>query len=352
VDGGERVGVMEKRANNFDFLRFALATAVIYSHSYYLLLGHDRGQLTEPFNLLTHGQGAAGDFAVNGFFAISGFLIFQSLRRSPSFWAYLQKRVARIYPAYLVCGGLCFVLILAMRSLTLEVSPRPVARLGISLLSLNGMDFPGAFPHLPLRGIVNGSAWTIIYEFWCYLFIALAEPLVAWRRVIAPVLLGLFIGFSLTPHLWPNTSFFCNIPILWCDRWPRFMSYFLAGVCAALYWRELPLQRWVAALAALLLILAAGWGKGLSVVGPVAGSYLLLRLAYTPRLPAQQFGRRGDFSYGLYLYAWPVQQTLIASTGSWLTPATLFASAFTVTLILAVGSWHLIERPFLQMKPH
>ena len=77
--------------------------------------------------------------------------------------------------------------------------------------------------------------------------------------------------------------------------------------------------------------------------------YFVLGLAYLPRGPIRSFNRLGDYSYGLYIYAFPVQQSLVARFPE-LTPGPLFLAAFAVTLVLAILSWHLIENPALGIK--
>ena len=101
------------RVNNFDFLRFALATMVLLSHSWDLLKGRE----SNPVLLATKGQTELGSVAVDGFFILSGYLIAISFINSRSIWDYLRKRVLRIYPGYLVAAfvSLLFFAPLAMR---------------------------------------------------------------------------------------------------------------------------------------------------------------------------------------------------------------------------------------------
>lgn len=85
---------------------------------------------------------------------------------------------------------------------------------------------------------------------------------------------------------------------------------------------------------------------------PLAGAYLLLFLACWPALPLQGFGRYGDFSYGLYVFAYPLQQWIVQAAGTSISMPAFFAAAFSATLVLAVLSWRFIEAPSLARKPH
>src|ERR1700732_1330773 len=95
--------------NNFAAIRIVMALLVVWSHCFALYLG---SEATEPISVILHGMTNAGRVAVQVFFVVSGFLITQSFERSSSSWAYLKKRVARIYPGYLVATAICAFLII------------------------------------------------------------------------------------------------------------------------------------------------------------------------------------------------------------------------------------------------
>ncbi len=132
--------------------------------------------------------------------------------------------------------------------------------------------------------------------------------------------------------------------------WSSLILYFLAGMLLHLYRDVVPYSRllFAACLGALLLcgLRLGHWEVAL----PVCGSYILLCIAFWRRLGLQRFAHFGDFSYGLYLYAFPIQQLLVLYYGRHLTIPTLFGAAFLLTLCVAVLSWYAVERPCLRLK--
>ena len=128
-------------------------------------------------------------------------------------------------------------------------------------------------------------------------------------------------------------------------------TFFVAGSVAYLYREWVQPSPWLLALSiGLLLIGALPAVQGLSVVSPICLAYLFLALAFARHLPLPQVGRYGDFSYGVYLYAFPVQQLLLQFCHRWMTPIPLFCIASVLTFGLAFLSWHLVEKWFLKSR--
>jgi peptidoglycan/LPS O-acetylase OafA/YrhL len=130
--------------------------------------------------------------------------------------------------------------------------------------------------------------------------------------------------------------------------WARLLPFYLAGVVFYLFRDRLRLNAWGASLA-LIVLLAASWvNVGWTVVFPVAGAYLVFYVAFAPWIRMQRVGRFGDFSYGTYLYAFPIEQLLVMRFGHGVAPWLLFALATPLTLLAAVVSWYAVERRFLR----
>jgi peptidoglycan/LPS O-acetylase OafA/YrhL len=340
------------RRNNFDFLRFMLATCVIFGHSYALLQGV--GHSEDLIQRLTGGQ-AGGGTAVTFFFVISGFLITESWRRSRTAGEYFRKRLLRIYPAFIADSLFCALVVgpLGADSVAAYFHQfRPIPFVGYMAL-LVGPFMPPIFLHLPLPNAVDGSFWTLRYEFWCYVIVALlgAVGLLA-RRTSVLVLCGMIVAFVIL-----RDHALIHVPVLEIKilgntgRWPGLLLPFALGMAYRLYDDRIRLTRAFALVA--LVVLAASLALHIlaALTVPICGSYLLLCAAYAPNLHLQEWGRYGDFSYGIYVLGFPVQQLLILYAGRHLTPITLFFAAMLVTTLLAALSWHFVEKPCLKMKP-
>lgn len=351
---GRRVTLTERsegRDNNFDFLRFLLAVFVLFYHCYPILYG---------FNAPHHGLAETvadicGGVAVPFFFVISGFLVTRSWRTDPRPFDYLQKRVLRIYPGFLAASLFCALVVGPLGAADLAAywhgfQPVKFARWALLLV---GPFIPPIFVSLPMSTGVNGSFWTLRYEGYCYLLVLALGLAGLFRRrgALLAVFLVLYAlretqtltGRVFFPdrelHLFGNISY-----------WSSLILYFLAGMLFFLYRDAVPYSRAVF-LACLGALLFCALVLGHLEVGlPVYGSYVLLCLAFWRRLRLHRFARYGDFSYGLYLYAFPIQQLLVLYYGQHLTIATLFGAAFLLALCLAVLSWYGVERPCLRLK--
>ena len=168
--------------NNLDCLRLVFAVTVIFSHSYAIGIGMQTetygaaSQFTEPMLLWSHGQTTFGIIAVDAFFIISGFLIANSFLRSRSLLVYFRKRVARIYPGFVVC-----MLILALAVVPIaggifanqSLSGRVADFIGRAAILWN-INVGNSFARNPLPNVIDGSVWTIPWEFVCYIGLAAA----------------------------------------------------------------------------------------------------------------------------------------------------------------------------------
>lgn len=338
--GGQRATLAEALAghgNALNFVRLVLASAVILAHTWPL-----GGFGTSPWENIS-------DVAVNGFFAISGFLIAGSRMRS-GMAPFLWRRALRIFPAFWVC----------LAAVALVFSP-VAARLADDHWSASSAlryVVTNAFLWIQQRGIAetltgvpypeawNGSLWTLMYEFGAYVaagFI-LSGPLARPRKV--PVLLASLVGvlalellargpLAITTNLYLNglrlAGFFLAGMVLWAvaDRLPATP---LLGVPSVL------------AIPALVLVGdVAYW-----IFGAIPTAYAVLWLGAV--LPTR-VGSVNDISYGLYIYAFPVQQLLAVlhvpeRLGFW----GFALTAWLLTLPLATASWFLVEKPALRLR--
>jgi peptidoglycan/LPS O-acetylase OafA/YrhL len=341
------------RFNNLDFLRLMLAIMVILSHSYPLAWGSNE---YEPLRRLTGGQMTAGELAVAGFFILSGFLITKSWLHAKSPGDYLKRRVLRIYPGYLVAVTFCAFVFgpMAASQPSDYWHELSLKRFVIESLNLEGVTTPPILAGNPTHGI-NGSLWSIRYEFFCYLAVAALGLAGALRRrwLVLLVFLVCFTVYAMQIQLGIEipgsrlTRFYC-----YPGFWPRLSTCFFAGALFYLYRDRITYSfRGFAAACLGLAVLAALPGLNCLVLAvPLLGSFVFFYLGFLPIRQLHGFARRGDLSYGMYLYAFPVQQLVMMYLGPGLHPLTLFLLATAFTTIFAALSWCFVEQPFMKLK--
>ncbi|MDZ4666614.1 MAG: acyltransferase [bacterium] len=339
---------MEK--NNFDFLRFAFAFVVVLSHIVDLSLAPELKFLKPFFD--TH-------ISVTGFFIISGFLISASYLKSKSLSSYLIKRARRLLPAYL------FVVLFSAVALSM-VSSLPLNEyfshsdfrkyLAANLFFVNFIQpcLPGVFLH-NIYCSINGALWTIKVEVTFYLVLPLLlYPLSRIKRpnsiLVAYYLLGLIYqyGCFFLALLYPaRASFFETLQ----HQMPGFLTYFTAGILLYLN------RNWVESRRSLFLplsifIFCVEYYFQLEILRPMAMAILIMFFAYGFK-PLNNFGMYGDFSYGIYIFHFPLIQLF--------TDLHLFEkyNPFLVAILLifllitlAVSSWNFLEKRFLKSRIH
>ena len=339
----------DRRGNNFDFMRLALAVLVIYSHAFALGLGSERD---EPFVRWTHGQVSGGAIAVNAFFVMSGFLITASAERSRGIGSFLKKRFRRIYPAFIAAALLTALVVMPLSGGEF-VYPAGPARVGNFLnktLWLTEFSYRSAFAGNPLPNVINGSTWSIPYEFWCYIGVALLSVVgLLRRRVPMAVLFAVMwvVSVLFRARGWILGGKQLGLILGPPQIWARMLPLYLAGVVFYLWRDRIPLQNWLAGLSIGCLVVASWFYTGWTIAFPLAGTYLIFWLAFTPLVRLHRFGRFGDFSYGTYLYAFPLEQLVVRWFGGSASPLRLFGCTTPLTLVMAVASWYGVERYFL-----
>lgn len=331
------------RNNNYLFIRFVAASLVIFSHSYHL----SGNWLTEPLLL----QLQFIDFsavAVAIFFVASGFLISQSFDSRRNIFAFLEARILRIFP------GLILTVFLTVFGIGAWATTLPLAEYYNHpatmeyLLDNIRLDtrylLPGVFQNTPLPGGVNGALWTLRLEFYLYLLVAAFGVLGIFRsRLLLNI--WLLLGFLL--FFWnPEALFF--IPDEWKLPHLKLFGCFMLGLCAYVNRTHIPLNFTVGA--GLVVLTITGHGTAWFLYSfYIALAYLTLLVAYHPLLRFNRFNRLGDYSYGLYIFGFPIQQSILFLSGTQ-NPLLLFCLSFPPTLLLAILSWHLIEKPSLGLR--
>jgi peptidoglycan/LPS O-acetylase OafA/YrhL len=330
-------GLAHGRDNNFNLIRILAAFAVLVSHSYALTSGSADA---EP--LRTTLGVTPGGIAVDVFFVTSGFLLAASIEKRP-FADFALARGLRIYPALLVVTfATVFLLgpILTTDTLVQYFSGRETYKFLLSCSTLVfGVTYklPGVFAQNPWPDAVNGSLWTMPQEIRCYLLLSAVWLVVRGSKLfplaIAGVLCTTGVLTALTQGKFAPLAFMFFLGVgLYLIRDSVRLSHALAAGCLA------------------LLVTAAFLSPPLfRAVLAIAIPYLVLYAAYVPAGFVRLYNRLGDYSYGVYIFAYPIQQ-IVVSRMHGISPATLVVLATPITLLLAVLSWHLIEKRALALK--
>jgi peptidoglycan/LPS O-acetylase OafA/YrhL len=341
VLGAPTVAAALARAyDNFAAIRLALALAVVVSHAFSVTVGSTK---FEPLYAAT--GFTLGEHAVNGFFAVSGFLVTMSYERR-GWRKYVLARLLRITPGLVVATLAVVALGAALTRLpTAEYWRDPsVWRFILRTLTefKSSAPLPGVFESNPYQ-FPMGTVWTLRYEVFCYLgVLALGVSGLLKRRHAALALVGsLFAGLVTVDAVVPTAS----------ERLHTTLRLALAfSIGGALYlWRD---RARISSVAVAVLAIATALLQGSPLYKAllfVTESYGVLWLALMPGLSHPVLALRSDLSFGTYLYGWPVQQAivqLVPTAGAlW-----LLAPSLAVTLSVAALSWFVVERPALSLK--
>lgn len=339
---GPSVTVMMARPQNgFTSLRLALALAVIVSHAFSVTTG---SLANEPLAAST--GFTLGEHAVNGFFAVSGFLVTMSFDRRG--WRdYVVARCLRIVPA-LVVATLATALVLGPALTRLPLGEyladarlwRFVAATPTTFKSATAL--PGLFADNPFP-YPMGTVWTLKYEMLCYAGVFAAGIAGVLRnRILALGLAGaLFLAVIALDLMQPDAGKAVQTSL-------RLSFLFAAG--GALYvWRERVPLSW----AIVAALLAASWAAAGTPLYKALlfafEAYGAIWLGLSPALAHPRLEPNADLSYGTYLYGWPVQQALVQLFPGAAALALLFP-ALAISVAIAAASWYLVEKPALALK--
>ncbi len=328
--------------NNFDAIRLIAAWLVFISHMHALV------GLPEPSVLGVHSFGAVG---VIIFFSVSGCLVTRSWLSDPDWRRFAARRLLRVWPGYTVAilvGSLLIAPFFYGDTVADWFGSTGFWKNLSNIVLLRPHYHPAVFDGHPWPAL-NGSLWSIPLEVWCYCGLLLGCLALARRIrflaaivVVSAVVAYLFALGGYQGHVPERlgSSLFISL-MLAC--------FFIAGMLFAL-WPTLLASRkaaWALALATVLAVAAGEYALAFLLALP----WLVLRLGQASWSVLRHAGNHGDFSYGVYLYAWPMQQLSVAALGKGAPLVQHFLLAGGLTMLTAWLSWHLIEERALRYKP-
>jgi len=326
---------LDTRDNALNFVRLVFAGLVIVSHTWPL------GGLGADPHL---GDLSLGSFAVAGFFAISGYLITGSRMRLGS-WQFALRRALRIFPGFWVCLGVVgfvFAPLTAMANGIRFDPSRAASYVGSNVTTVMLQYGVGTeLKTLPEYDVWDGSLWTLRYEIMCYILTGLIMCSSWVRQHLARVAGSLCILLPVLNVAFAQAELVGGVLVFLL----QLAAYFAAGsILWSLRDRVRVNSWWLAGSAALLVVLMFCGVAHLVGALPVA----LLVLEFGALCPIR-WGVDRDLSYGVYIYAWPVQQMLVLAGVAKLGPVAFMGATMACMAPLARLSWTFVERPGLRL---
>jgi peptidoglycan/LPS O-acetylase OafA/YrhL len=333
------------KTNNFNILRLLAAIAVLYYHSFPLASGRGTHDPITSF-LQKNVRIGLGGLAVGGFFVISGFLVAASYKNRNSLFKFAEARILRIYPgliaAVLFCAFIVGPLCTNLSLLEYFSSDRTWSFVTTNSKLIWNVQYrlPGVFEGNHLPG-VNGSLWTLPVELWLYMWIAIIGILgiLKSKTVFNSFVCLTAIVYIISPEyvIILNTTGSIRNPL-----------FFAIGSFIYINKEFIPLN-WICFLCFSTVMLI--WPEGFknTLLSTVYMSYAIFFISFIPQLNAINTNRFGDLSYGIYIYAFPIQQISVHFFKS-ISPLEMFAYSFPVVVLLAMFSWNVVEKPSLRLK--
>lgn len=319
--------------NALNAIRLVLATLVLVSHAWPLAMNANDPLLAGV---------TLGTWAVGGFFGLSGFLIAGSRARL-SLLPYLWRRCLRIFPALwvaLIVTAFIIAPIAALKKGAWSFNGALHYVLGNLPIAYNGQGGLNGGPVTPYGPIWNGSLWTLAYEFSAYLVLGAIMCIPLVRRFPAPFFATCLVGLTV---LGPSIDEHIQLALV---RHAAMLGrYFLAGALLWAILEKITRPRLAGAAAVTTLVVIGVIGRHAELLAPLPLTMLFLCLGSTSVIT---LGSSNDISYGMYVYAFPIEQTV--STFGIRNPWLMILITLPITAVVALISWFIVEKPALRLK--
>jgi len=355
---GSKLDETKGIGQGFDFLRIFLAVSVLATHSVLITQGNIHLFESKPFTLLYW-------VVLPLFFALSGFLITGSAMRL-KLKDFLLNRGMRIVPALAVdicIAALIIGPIFTTLPLTQYFTSYEFYAYFANVTGIIHYVLPGVFESNPFPATVNGSLWTVPFEIGCYIImsafmisgvlnrrgVALAVSAVTTAYIVLTYSPGFHVLDLLGNRLHTLMDHF------FAERGNFLYSYFMTGSMFYLFRYQIPYHpKWL--LLCVVIFIAAAYGVFESQ--PSLAEKLLLMpvtiyiMVYVgiAKIPPLPLYHRGDYSYGVYLYGYPIQQVIVTLAPSVTSPLLHFVISLPLVTLVAMFSWHCIEKPILRLR--
>ena len=336
--------IVDPNRNNFTFIRLLAALAVVISHGVFLISGQKSDEIFAGTSVYT-----LGDHAVNVFFVLSGLTVAASLSRSPDISRFFVARLLRIFPGLTVCTILLVALgtVISECNFSTYLADARVWKFVAKTIALTtaAAPLPDVFAHNPHPIVINASLWTLKFEVVCYVLLGILAIFKLFDSkklaVVLPVswlVAGLFLLYRSGGY--PDSL----------EQFARFWLSFSFGVGLFAFRTHVRVSWAIGLVAAGVVWIVLGTGLE-RILAPIAAGYVALLLGRLPLGPIRRFTNRVDLSYGVYIFGWPVSQTLIVFMPH-ISAAALILETSTIAIALAILSWHCVERPALRARDY
>ncbi len=345
--------LINSKDNNFNLIRMLAAFAVLFSHSFALATGNAQNEPLRTLLGITPGH-----IAVDIFFITSGLLVARSLFYRKNLLEFAAARALRIYPGLIVAVIICVLIGAAVSQLTINEYFSSGITLNFflknSFMLLGDVQIlPGVFDTAPFDNSVNGSLWTLPWELRMYAFLGVFGFITLLLNLLykanwLAILVICFFTFCVVNYF--QFHFFTEIR---GEKYKifRFGTIFFYGAVIYLCQSKIafkPILLW----SCLAILAISSFNHDIFfVLYTVLLPYIVLYIAYIPKGRIRKYNNFGDYSYGIYIYAWPVQQLIAVSVNEVsIVQMVMLSTLFTFTC--AYLSWHLVESKALKLKQY
>jgi len=332
--------------NNLSLIRITLALFVLLSHSFAMVTGDET---TQPF--YSSLKITPGTMAVDMFFVISGFLLTQSLLKKQDPIDFIIARTARIYPA-LICATLFTALIVGgifttlptIEYLTNHITIEYIIKTSTIIRGI-GFTLPEVFKNIPLYDQVNGSLWSLPFELKMYglVFITWFVFYKTSKLTYLTSTVALIVISSGLIYL--NGFISRGIDL----KLPHLIYFFFVGSLYFCAQSRILISHKIAIAVAITLLFSAANQRLFMFMWMLCAPYLLMYLTYIPKGKLLAYNKIGDYSYGVYVFAWPIQQSIIQINSNISIPQHILLSTL-CTLLIAIPCFHYIEAPAMKSR--